>query len=50
MVLSDFCIGTIWYFVVLSDFGIGTIWYFVVLTNLIVLGILCYFQIFSRQW
>ena len=32
MVLSDFRVGTIWYFVVLSDFGIGTIWYFVVLT------------------
>ena len=49
-VLSDFGIGTIWYFVVLSDFGIGTFWYFVVLTYFCSFCFLCYFQIFSRQW
>ena len=33
MVLSDFGIGTIWYYMVLSDFGIGTNWYFMVLSD-----------------
>ena len=44
MELSDFCIGTIWYFVVLSDFGTGTIWYFVVLTDF---GSFGYFMLLS---
>ena len=33
LVLSVFCIGTIWYFVVLTNFGIGTIWYYMVFSE-----------------
>ena len=39
--VSDFSIGTIWYFTVLSGFGIGTILYFVVLSD-IGIGTICY--------
>ena len=40
MVLSEFCIGTIWYFVVLSDFGIGTY----ILYNLVFCGTHVFWQ------
>ena len=46
MVLTNFGIGTIWYYMVLSDFGMGTIWYLVVyflILVFILFGILWYF-------
>ena len=46
MVLSDFCIGTIWYFVVLTYFG--SFWYFIVTFRFLVgTGTIWYFMVLS---